>query len=55
MDITGNVTKNGNQHISNALRIRPSVRKAFFSRLRLRNLRFIINNSSFGDNCPLLR
>jgi hypothetical protein len=50
MDITGNVTKNGSQHISKAPRIRPTVRKAFFSRLRLCNLRFMSNNSSFCDS-----
>ncbi len=51
IDITGNVTKNGSQHISKAPRIRPTVRKAFFSRLRLCNFFFIITNSSFRGNC----
>lgn len=51
--MTGKVTKNGNQQMSKALRIRPKVRKAFFSRLRLCNFRLMINNSSLGNMGPV--
>ena len=53
IDRSGNVTKKGNQHISKTPRIIPTVLKAFFSRRRLCNLRFIICNSSFADICEL--